>query len=572
MEKDGCMSAPDACTPHLNVFGLRICETDHAGRSVFATRPIPGNTVIEISPVLLIDAEEYITHGRHKILDSYTFVWEKRTEGSVMALALGLGSLFNHHPSSANVSFELDKSTRSIRYRTVRQISAGEELCICYGSGRMWWEGPDEERPSTPVSETHEVSLFGRIGFEDDEHVPATTSSTASQTSSSRMLSDSHSKASLLDSPYKAPLWRITSSPDPKTMQLHTTRAWAMDIPPRACSPAAQILKRLVKNGSLRAGDVHPKYSIRHLRSFRKAKDVLKLPQEKYDADSMDLSLLLCLEDAHSSNDLTLLLENAFGSLHIPIRLYLVRVPTGPAPSPERLREWSAVWPCVFLPPGAGVPAKDGLPGSDAARAMVPVDRQADAQLWSDESLVDRVRHAFRRCVATAQQARAAGELGIGVFVTNMEQDVSIAISVDAHDTRISEAHPLRHAVLNAVRRVAHIRSQSSSSTNEEAENGQDYLLMGLTMFITHEPCVYCAMALIHSRVRSVFFLFPSPCSGGFCGAQSTASDTCDGGQDGGPFCIHEQSGLNHKYEVWRWINPAELVHAQIDTHMSVDI
>ena len=151
---------PTECTPYINTFGLRICETRTAGRSVFASQPIESNTIIEISPVLLFNPEEYEAHGRHTILDSYTFVWERNTSGNTMALALGLGSLFNHHPKSANVSYELEKPTRCLRYRTVRQNQKGEELCICYGVGRMWWESPEEERATTTVSETHELSLF----------------------------------------------------------------------------------------------------------------------------------------------------------------------------------------------------------------------------------------------------------------------------------------------------------------------------------------------------------------------------------------------------------------------------
>ena len=123
-----------------------------------------------------------------------------------MALALGLGSLFNHHPTSANVSYELDKTTRSIRYRTVRQIQKGEELCICYGVGRMWWESPEEERVTTPVSETHELSLFGNMDL-DAETVDCLRAP--------------------VDSSYHAPLWRVTAAPNPKTMPLVTTLAWA---------------------------------------------------------------------------------------------------------------------------------------------------------------------------------------------------------------------------------------------------------------------------------------------------------------------------------------------------------
>lgn len=539
---------PAECTPYLNTYGLRICETENAGRSVFASQPIASNTTIEISPVLLFNPEEYEAYGRYTILDSYTFVWEKSTSGNTMALALGLGSLFNHHPTSANVSYELDKTTRSIRYRTVRQIQRGEELCICYGVGRMWWESPEEERATTPVSETHELNLFGNMDLDDK---------------TARCL------RAPVDPSYQAPLWRVTTAPDPKTMPLVTTLAWAMDVPARACSQVAQSLKVMMKNGILRASDSYPMYSIRHLRSFRKAKEVRKIPDDLTDPTSTNLSVLLCLEKAHTQAELASIISTHLDTVTEPIQLYRVRVPTGPAPNVERLSEWSAVWPSVFLPPGAGIASKNSLPGSDAARAVVPVDREADSIFWKNSSFLNRVQHAFQRCLHTAQKACASGELGVGVYVTSMDENDQ-NISVDAHDTRTSEAHPLRHAVINAIRHVADIRAHSRSE-QRDAENGQDYLLTGLALFITHEPCVYCCMALIHSRVHSVYFLYPSPNSGGFCGAHTDSPTLCEGCEDGGPFSIHEQSGLNHKYNVWRWIDP-NAFESLVDPQIAIDI
>ena len=52
-----------------------------------ATRAIPSQTTVDISPVLLFEKEEYATHGRYTILNHYTFVWKN----GQYALALGLG-------------------------------------------------------------------------------------------------------------------------------------------------------------------------------------------------------------------------------------------------------------------------------------------------------------------------------------------------------------------------------------------------------------------------------------------------------------------------------------------------
>jgi len=546
------------CTPHLNVFGLLICDTPDAGRSIFASRPISSNTVIEISPILLFSAQEYSQYGKHTILDSYTFVWERSSEGNTMALSLGIGSLFNHHSSNANVSYELDKKTNSIKYRTVRDIREGEELLICYGAGRMWWEPREEESPKTPITEENECALFGNLDLNDERQT--------------------ESKRALVDTDYKAPLWRVTASPDPKRMKLETKRAWAVDVPPKACSTIIKSLQSLVKDGTLRASDACPRYSIRHLRSFRKTKEVKKFTENASELptlESNDLSMLLALESAHSKDELISLLKKTFPQMDLDWNLYLVHVPTGPAPIRERLSEWCAVWPCMFLPPGAGISSKNNIPGSDAARAIVPVDRSADEKFWENNDKVNFVRKSFEKCLAAASKAKEQGELGVGVLVTTLPSDADRAFfefEVTAYDTRTSTNHPLRHAIPNAVRLVADLRAQQHYDSHTSTTNGQDYLLTGLSLFITHEPCVYCAMALVHSRVKRVFFLYPSPGTGGFCGVCNDDQPFCHGMQDGGPFAIHEQSGLNHKYEVWRWIEPADLDDGGISSSLPYDL
>ncbi|KII86899.1 hypothetical protein PLICRDRAFT_66319, partial [Plicaturopsis crispa FD-325 SS-3] len=110
-----------------------IRYSEGKGRGVYASREIPAETVVEISPVLLFTREEYEEHGKYTMLDHYTFKWRDGRS----ALALGLGSLFNHS-ENPNVSFVLDPSSESIRYTTFRTVREGEELCIFYGH-RLWF-------------------------------------------------------------------------------------------------------------------------------------------------------------------------------------------------------------------------------------------------------------------------------------------------------------------------------------------------------------------------------------------------------------------------------------------------
>lgn len=139
----------------------------------------------------------------------------------------------------------------------------------------------------------------------------------------------------------------------------------------------------------------------------------------------------------------------------------------------------------------------------------------------------------------------------------NHVSDLSSAGSKDflAHDTRKSSNHPLRHAIMNAIRAVADSRALVStppsqrvdqsvpilleSNSDGNAENGSNYLLTSLTLFTTHEPCVMCSMALLHSRVKEVIFLYPMPHTGA-CGSIT---------------CLPILKGVNHRYSIgqWKW-------------------
>jgi tRNA-specific adenosine deaminase 3 len=109
-----------------------------------------------------------------------------------------------------------------------------------------------------------------------------------------------------------------------------------------------------------------------------------------------------------------------------------------------------------------------------------------------------------------------------------------------AHDTRRSNNHPLRHAVLNLVRALAEHRAEATLQRSAEPTirtNGSNYLLTSLTLFITHEPCIMCSMALLHSRVREVIYIVPAPQTGG-CG---------------GVACVPRMPGVNHRFQIGRW-------------------
>jgi len=64
-----------------------------------------------------------------------------RAKISRQALALGLGSMFNHK-RRPNVGWARDIPRQTIRYYTLRDVEEGEELCISYGP-KLWFDDAD---------------------------------------------------------------------------------------------------------------------------------------------------------------------------------------------------------------------------------------------------------------------------------------------------------------------------------------------------------------------------------------------------------------------------------------------
>ena len=109
---------------------LVIAPSDQRGRGVFTTETIPAHTVIEISPVLVLNAEERVDVEKTSL---YNYIFEWGEEGKNACVALGYLSLYNH-AYTANCEYEMDFDAELITIKTVRDIQKGEELFINYNA------------------------------------------------------------------------------------------------------------------------------------------------------------------------------------------------------------------------------------------------------------------------------------------------------------------------------------------------------------------------------------------------------------------------------------------------------
>lgn len=73
------------------------------------------------------------------------------------ALVLGLGSMFNHSTHEQNVVWQRDEDRLVITYQAFRNIAAGEELCISYGS-HLTFKDADASFLPLPESEVDQLN------------------------------------------------------------------------------------------------------------------------------------------------------------------------------------------------------------------------------------------------------------------------------------------------------------------------------------------------------------------------------------------------------------------------------
>ena len=105
----------------------------------------------------------------------------------------------------------------------------------------------------------------------------------------------------------------------------------------------------------------------------------------------------------------------------------------------------------------------------------------------------------MREALQLAGQAATGGEVPVGAVVVAEGEVIGRGFNAP-----ISTRDPTAHAEIRALR--------------EAATAVGNYRLSGATLYVTLEPCVMCAGAMIHARLSRVVFGAPDPKTGA-CGS-----------------------------------------------------
>lgn len=136
---------------------------------------------------------------------------------------------------------------------------------------------------------------------------------------------------------------------------------------------------------------------------------------------------------------------------------------------------------------------------------------------------VKRDEHYMRLALREARAAFEEGEVPVGAVVVHRE-----AVLGRAHNQREKLTDPTAHAEMIAL-------TQAAAAL-------ESWRLLETTLYVTLEPCLMCAGALVNGRVARVVF-----------GARDERAGAC-----GSLYQIGLDSRLNHRFEVQGGILEAE--------------
>ena len=122
------------------------------------------------------------------------------------------------------------------------------------------------------------------------------------------------------------------------------------------------------------------------------------------------------------------------------------------------------------------------------------------------------------------------------------DENQRCAVLVDDINRRILAAtrdfrgeHPLQHCTILLIDLVSH-QPVYRRENLLVSPSSKRYLLSNCSIYLSYEPCVMCSMALLHSRISTVYYLNKNEKYGAL----------------GSIYKIHNLKKTNHRFRVYR--------------------
>ncbi|KAM0713874.1 hypothetical protein Q7P37_010836 [Cladosporium fusiforme] len=321
------------------------------------------------------------------------------------------------------------------------------------------------------------------------------------------------------------------------------------------------------------------------------------------DKKALTLYLLVCPAYLISLPDLyDLLVQHSpfcsdANSWAYPLEIKKTTVPRQPPTKPEQAEEWTKkFWPTFYRKtnPFGAHPGTIAKAESDLKHPLI-----------GNLSVPDALDLAEKAGEATYAQGYCKSGTGCVIVERVDDKTNVIAAAGDARFKPMPNAadvadeavpghacngNPMCHAVMRAIgmvgRKRLRVASQPNSRTANKGEKAlaaaglardeksrdaffldlpvndleqsyfkrdnlkpDGYLCLRLEVFLTHEPCVMCSMALVHSRVGRVIFKHRMPKTGGLT-AEVTSNDT---GPVGLGYGLCWRKELNWQFMCWEY-------------------
>ncbi|RGB35162.1 cytidine deaminase-like protein [Rhizophagus diaphanus] len=309
-------------------------------------------------------------------------------------------------------------------------------------------------------------------------------------------------------------------SSDEESRSLETVDVYVSDVKPEETGPIIKFIKKYCPREGI----------LDHVKRIKKT---------SHDK-GFTLTVLICSVESITFTDLIALIKNHNHNSILKPRIQ--QVCKYPAITRTQFDEWRKLWPINFIE-----------------------DPKRELKFTLKE--IENIEQYMERAIKLSIQAKLKGEIPIGCIMIDPKNNVILS---ESFDTRNSTKNPLSHAILNCINNVASleksnyleksnkieiIQKQKKQTVdvviniNSESESKTTYLCKGFDIFITHEPCIMCSMALVHSRIGRVFYGHSNKVSGGL----------------GSCYKIHTHNSLNHHFKVFKGLLQHKIYDLSID-------